>query len=227
MSTNRNTRDGFSVDKLSGLLNILRKENQNIKYEIDVAARGSKAMEIDVQNSGVRLEQIRKEWRQQQCKVMASHGKVAAAEEKMKKVECEGDKVRMTVQSMVNKTKQQNGRKIDIVDKFEMEMNQLTEMLRKNSIATSSEGFDLFVKELKEKIVTIDIQLKEISQSIQGDVDTEVSFEIQDWVNIVDEFSKIQVDVSAEVVATKDRIAAIKEDLSHLQMQWNHILMSN
>ena len=59
MSTNRNTRDGFSVDKLSGLLNILRKENQNIKYEIDVAARGSKAMEIDVQNSGVRLEQIR------------------------------------------------------------------------------------------------------------------------------------------------------------------------
>ena len=184
-------------------------------------------MAIDVQNSGLRLEQIRKEWRQQQCKVMASHGKVAAAEEKMRKVECDGDKVRMAVQSMVNKTKQQNERKIDIVDKFEIEMNQLTDMLRKNSIATSSEGFDLIVKELKEKNVTMDIQMEKMIQSMQEDVDTEVSYEIQDWVNIVEKLSKIQIDVSAELVATKERITGVKEDLSHLQIQRNHILMSN
>ena len=117
-----NIREGYSVEKFSSLLDSLRKENRKIQYEIDVAARERKAMEVEVQKSGLRAEQIRSQWRLQKGRVMASQGKVAATEEKMRNVESEGDKVRMAVQNLVNKTKQQNGKRIDIVDNFEIEM---------------------------------------------------------------------------------------------------------
>ena len=89
-----NIREGYSVEKFSSLLDSLRKENRKIQYDIDVAARESKAMEIEVQKSGFRTEQIRNQWRDQKGRVMASQGKVAAAEEKMRKVESE-DVLRM------------------------------------------------------------------------------------------------------------------------------------
>ena len=224
-----NIREGYSVEKFSSLLDSLRKENRKIQYDIDVAARERKAMEIEVQKNGFRTEQIRNEWRDQKGRVMASQGKVAAAEEKMRKVESEGDKVRMTVQNLVNKTKQQNGKRIDIVDNFEIEMIQLTESLKRNSIATSSERLNITIQELEGKITTLDIQLEKIKESIQENVIENASYpyEIQDWVNILEELKKIKNYVSAELVTTSDKITSIQDDLSHLQSQRNHILMSN
>ena len=224
-----NIQEGYSVEKFSSLLDSLRKENRKIQYDIDVAARESKAMEIEVQKSGLRTEQIRNQWRDQKGRVMAFQGKVAAAEEKMRKVESEGDKVRMTVQNLVNKTKQQNGKRIDIVDNFEIEMIQLTESLKKNFIATSSERLNMTIQELEEKITTLDIQLEKIKERIQENVIENASYpyEIQDWVNILEELKKIKNYVSAELVTTSDKITSIQDDLSHLQSQRNHILMSN
>ena len=123
---------------------------------------------------------------------------------------------------------QQNGKRIDIVDNFEIEMIELTESLKRNAIATSSEGFNLTIQELEGKIKTLDTQLEKVMEKIEDNVIENAShpYEIQDWVHIVEELQKVKNYVSAELVTTKEKVTAIQDDLSHLQSQRNQILMS-
>ena len=135
------------------------------------------------------------------------------------------DEVRERVTSNTQRSDREAGTRLQKVDKFEVDMSQLGESLRKNATISGPEGFGCREAELKQEIEDELLKVEEKLEMI-GEGEDEAENVGQGWVETETKLRNVKKSMKTDLEILKEKLSTVKEDLVYLRAERNQALMS-
>ena len=176
----------YSLANMNNLLDRLRMEKNGLQHEVQLAGKNKSDITRRVQETRYRLEEVRQEWRQRQGLLESVKCRVHGEEKRADHLQIFCDEVRERVKSNTQRSDQETGTRLQKVDKFEVDMSQLGESLRKNATISGPEGFGCREAELKQEIELIENELLKVEEKLEmiGEGEDEAVNAGQGWVEM-------------------------------------------
>ena len=181
-----------------------------------------------VQETRYRLEEVRQEWRQRQGLLESAKCRVHGEEKRADHLQIFCDEVRERVTSNTQRSDQEAGTRLQKVDKFEVDMSQLGESLRKNATISGPGGFGCREVELKQEIDSIENELLKVEEKLEmmGEGEEEAENVGQGWVEMETKLRNVKKSTKTDLEILKEKLSTVKEDLAYLRAERNQALMS-